>query len=629
MRRIIQRYQEGGVVRAAPQPEMSVMPVQTNQNSQQPQETHWDTLEGIQSTTAPLAVKTVSATGIPRGTTGPLAVGPVVATGIPQGGYAKQAIADYLAGKSLGDPLSYVAGQSNVPDYRALADALGPRFGSSQPDAVASEDGNTEHSDMMSGSQDFTTEDVLAAYEDLVSNNDPNVISSFEAGSGAEDHSAFMSSANQNYADNVLNNTGYTPAQIAALNPAYNADLAKANQTGLVDGVTNLLGGDDSNGVGTLAEAGIRNVGGSSAQNGDNYGLPMEYMVVNSSDGSSQVFGPNNTVFDSIVDASVHSSINNSGASGGNAGDIFSPGATFAGGGVDDQGNLGLIGDIGGGLAEALGLVPEDYDWGANKLDGLAGLGQAGVTQDAAATGKVGGVLSNLNLTGPVVIPTRTLDTSGGTQTADGLTFTNTYTGGYSAGDHPTNQGGSTARKEAIQAGIDKAARDAAIAVFGSEQLWLNAGSPMLNNGGSVGPLAQRYNNGSTGGVTTAKSGIREEEIRERQRMQARLPDVKASPISGIGEKLAMGAVNNGINTGLATMAGKEGLMGTLGTMMGSGGVGATAGTGMMSALGPIGIGIGLGKMFGLFNDGGKVPCSCGKTPCKCAKRKKSPLSGE
>ena len=310
MRRIIQRYQEGGLVTlptstshvqaggsgrgphhrinrtasgAAPQPEMSVMSVQTDQNLQQPQETHWDTLEGIQSTTAPLADKTVSATelanGIPRGTTGPLAVGPVVATGIPQGGHAKQAIADYLAGKSLGDPLSYVAGQSNVPDYRALADALGPRFGSSQPDAVAVEDGNTEHSDMMSGSQDFTTEDVAAAYEDLVSNNDPNVISSFEAGSRAEDHSAFMSSANQNYADNVLNNTDYTPAQIAALNPAYNADLAKANQTGLVDGVTNLLRGDDSNGVGTLAEAGIRNVGGSFAQDGDNYGLPMELMI--------------------------------------------------------------------------------------------------------------------------------------------------------------------------------------------------------------------------------------------------------------------------------------------------------------------------------------------------------------
>ena len=107
MKRIIQRYQEGGVVQAAPQPEMSVMPVQTNQNSQQPQETHWDNLKGTQRTT------------------GPLAVGPVVATGIPQGGYAKQAIADYMAGKTLGGPLSYVAGESNVPDYHALADALG------------------------------------------------------------------------------------------------------------------------------------------------------------------------------------------------------------------------------------------------------------------------------------------------------------------------------------------------------------------------------------------------------------------------------------------------------------------------------------------------------------------------
>ena len=64
MRRIIQKYQEGGVVQPAP--------------------------------------------------------GPAVATGIPQGGHAAAAIQSYLSGQAAG-PLSYTAGQSTVPDYRALA----------------------------------------------------------------------------------------------------------------------------------------------------------------------------------------------------------------------------------------------------------------------------------------------------------------------------------------------------------------------------------------------------------------------------------------------------------------------------------------------------------------------------
>ena len=146
------------------------------------------------------------------------------------------------------------------------------------------------------------------------------------------------------------------------------------------------------------------------------------------------------------------------------------------------------------------------------------------------------------------------------------------------------------------------------------------------NMGGPIGLNA--------GGISVANTGLREDEIRQRQMMQSQIQPEQKSPLSGIGESLMMGAVDNGINTGLATLAGKEGLAGTLGTMMGSGGVGATAatgglGAGMMAALGPVGIGLGLGKLFGVFNDGGKVPCSCGKTPCKCAKGKKSPLSGE
>jgi len=153
------------------------------------------------------------------------------------------------------------------------------------------------------------------------------------------------------------------------------------------------------------------------------------------------------------------------------------------------------------------------------------------------------------------------------------------------------------------------------------------------NMGGPIGPRIQTYNDGSAGGVAVAKSGLREDEIRQRQLMQARMPQVEASPLSDIGSKLAMGAIDKGIGSAASSMAAKEGLVGTLGTALGgnaaTGAATGAAGTGLMAALGPIGIGIGLGKLFGLFNDGGKVPCSCGKTSCKCAKEMKSPLSGE
>ena len=547
MRRIIQRYQEGGVVQAG-----STVGANTGAdgyNSMDMQafvDNNSANRGGPSSSSNNQRFETTfpMPEGFPHGQIGPMAARPTVATGIPQGGHAKQAIADYLAGKSLGDPLSYVDGESNVPDYRDLADKLGPRFGSSQPDAVAGvavEDGNTEHSDMMAA-------DSSGQIETL--------------GGGVINYS---NAGEKQHAENI--------AKIIA-----DGGVDK-------DGQPNISSGPN---VLSASDVGLFGIG-------DTYGQQFQENY-----DAQSVHAANNPEFGQSTGTPLYEQ-------------------GFYDNFITDYFNNSMVGRVGKyftGNEMFPGLLPPDSVVGEGEtymeqLDAFGGAGPA-IESDNSIVDHT---------------PTRILDTSGGTQTTDGLTFDNTYTGGYSAGDHPTNQGGSTARKEAIQAGIDRAARDAAIAKFGSEQLWLNAGSPM-NNGGSVGPLAQRYNNGSPGGVTTAKSGIREEEIRERQRMQARLPDVKASPVSGIGERLAMGAVNNGINTGLATMAGKEGLMGTLGTMMGSGG-GAVAGTGMMSALGPIGIGIGLGKMFGLFNDGGKVPCSCGKTPCKCAKRKKSPLSGE
>ena len=145
-----------------------------------------------------------------------------------------------------------------------------------------------------------------------------------------------------------------------------------------------------------------------------------------------------------------------------------------------------------------------------------------------------------------------------------------------------------------------------------------------VNNGGFIGPLVKGYNNG---GVSLAKSGIREEEIQERQRMQARLPQVQKNPLSDVGSQLATGAINKGIGSAASSLAGQGGLAGTLGTALG--GTAGAAGSGMMAALGPIGIGIGLGKLFGVFNKGGKVTCSCGKPNCNCSsKMKYSPLGG-
>ena len=88
-----------------------------------------------------------------------------------------------------------------------------------------------------------------------------------------------------------------------------------------------------------------------------------------------------------------------------------------------------------------------------------------------------------------------------------------------------------------------------------------------------------------------------------------------------------MGAIDKGIGSAASSLAGQGGLAGTLGTALG--GTAGAAGSGMMAALGPIGIGIGLGKLFGVFNTGGKVTCSCGKPNCNCSsKMKYSPLGG-
>jgi len=294
-----------------------------------------------------------------------------------------------------------------------------------------------------------------------------------------------------------------------------------------------------------------------------------------------------------------------------------SSGGLFTGGGSDGAGKYGVVGDIGGGVRNVASTILDNslIGRGYSALTGKDLIGKYVQPEVSVNNATVAGGVSNTGSTSngssnsdSYITPTGIVS-GGGSDGVGNFGAVGDFFGSIGDALNVTNYDGSQEDKPS-----------------GSSGGW----SWFKNNGGPIGLNA----GGPSGGISVANTGLREDEIRQRQMMQSQIQPEQKSPLSGIGESLMMGAVDNGINTGLATLASKEGLAGTLGTMMGSGGVGATAatgglGAGMMAALGPVGIGLGLGKLFGVFNDGGKVPCSCGKTPCKCAKGKKSPLSGE
>ena len=103
MRRIIQRYQDGGVVEFGPY--MSGQTPQDFQPGSQQQNT--DSTAGSNGNNIMNMQEFVDSNSVMDGinpnlypSVGPLGVNPMVSTGIPEGGYAKQAVADYLAGKT-------------------------------------------------------------------------------------------------------------------------------------------------------------------------------------------------------------------------------------------------------------------------------------------------------------------------------------------------------------------------------------------------------------------------------------------------------------------------------------------------------------------------------------------------
>ena len=201
---------------------------------------------------------------------------------------------------------------------------------------------------------------VISAYYDLLEAGDPNLPGGTTPGLTQDQGHAVVEGSFNNYGDNVLNNDNYTNAEKAALNPAFNVDQAITNaqetktitdhttgQTydvnagsltsedfsslggdnygaavddyGYIDAtqpVGSTSGGSNAHGqswlddqhslaADSLLSAGIGNIGGGYNQSGDNAGLPLDYLVVGSSDGGSEVWGPNGEVFDSIEEAQV------------------------------------------------------------------------------------------------------------------------------------------------------------------------------------------------------------------------------------------------------------------------------------------------------------------------------------
>ena len=444
MRRIIQKYQEGGVVQSAP--------------------------------------------------------GPAVATGIPQGGHAAAAIQSYLSGQAAG-PLSYTAGQSTVPDYRALANERRRLRGEIAATGASAE-----------------------VQRQAI--KDADSIALLPTGSTSEHWGNADPGATVNIAANITedNPTGKTYVHPAAAGE-YEANF-------------------------------IRN--------------------------------------ESVSDEDFWNDFESGSASGN----------LTSGGGYDGAGQYGVLGDIGGSVRNIANASIVNRGYKALTGNDLI---SKYVQPESITNYSNNEAIAGISNTGSPINATSNINTN---HDDNGPTHEEIMA------DHQARRAAET---KAIQSDMS------------DDDFW--DAWEGNNNGGPIGPRVQTYNNGSIGGVAVAKSGLREDEIRQRQLMQARMPQTEASPLSAIGSKLAMGAIDKGIGSAASSMAAKEGIMGTLGTALGgnavTGAATGAAGTGLMAALGPIGIGIGLGKLFGLFNDGGKVPCSCGKTSCKCAKEMKSPLSGE
>ncbi len=444
MRRIIQKYQEGGVVQPAP--------------------------------------------------------GPAVATGIPQGGHAAAAIQSYLSGQAAG-PLSYTAGQSTVPDYRALANERRRLRGEIAATGASAE-----------------------VQRQAIKDADSIALSSTKSTSehwGNADPGATVNIAANITEDNPTGKTYVDPAAAGE----YEANF-------------------------------IRN--------------------------------------ESVSDEDFWNDFESGSASGN----------LISGGGYDGAGQYGVLGDIGGGVRNLANA--SIVNTGYKALTGNDLISKY-VQPESITNYSNNEAIAGISNTGSPINATSNINTN---HDDNGPTHEEIMA------DHQARRAAET---KAIQSDMS------------DDDFW--DAWEGNNNGGPIGPRVKTYNNGSPGGVSVAKSGLREDEIRQRQLMQARMPQTEASPLSDIGSKLAMGAIDKGIGSAASSMAAKEGFVGTLGTALGgnavTGAATGAAGTGLMAALGPIGIGIGLGKLFGLFNDGGKVPCSCGKTSCKCAKEMKSPLSGE
>ena len=229
---------------------------------------------------------------------------------------------------------------------------------------------------------DFTTEEVrmmrdrLDAGETVAGFTAPPT---FAAGADQATQHANIEAANANYsaALSAIPNDGTATREeriaAAAANPAYNPGLADvhANTTvgvgttgygtiGLTKSAANVqtsdfdriseshanYGDDDSRidhqtavGAATVNAAGIRNIGGATAQDGDNYGLPSDFLVTSGSNGQTEVWGPDGATYESVEAAQAAFNGGAKAVAPGTHGTFFNPipGSGAANGGLTDE----------------------------------------------------------------------------------------------------------------------------------------------------------------------------------------------------------------------------------------------------------------------------------------------------
>ena len=163
----------------------------------------------------------------------------------------------------------------------------------------------------------------------------------------------------------------------------------------------------------SVTAAGVSNIGGKFNQSGENAGLPDDYLIVGNSDGSQEVWGPGGETYGSIEEAQAAVPAVNAPPKDDSPSVTNTVKDVFSGGGSDNVGNFGAVGDFLGGIGDSLGITdyagqaegstppaettpatPEEtkaaQDKAKAELDSLARSGNASASQVSQAAHKAG-----------------------------------------------------------------------------------------------------------------------------------------------------------------------------------------------------------------------------------------------